>query len=83
MWHSYRKTEPCSSNPVMVFPRQSIKATMTINLVAKLHVIHNQAVNYDLCYLGPCHHGMARRRVADGGDGLQIWGVKGKVVPVL
>jgi hypothetical protein len=21
----------------------------------------------------PCHHGMARPRVADGGDGLQIW----------
>jgi len=23
--------------------------------------------------MGPCHHGMARPRVADGGDGLQIW----------
>jgi hypothetical protein len=23
----------------------------------------------------PCHHGMARPRVADGGDGLQIWKV--------
>jgi len=21
----------------------------------------------------PCHHGMARPRVADGGDSLQIW----------
>jgi hypothetical protein len=21
----------------------------------------------------PCHHGMARPQVADGGDGLQIW----------
>jgi hypothetical protein len=34
-----------------------------------------------LCYIltsthvnvGPCHHGMTRPRVADGGDGLQIW----------
>jgi hypothetical protein len=23
----------------------------------------------------PCHHGMARPRVADGGDGLQTWKV--------
>jgi hypothetical protein len=21
----------------------------------------------------PCHHGMARAQVTDGGDGLQIW----------
>jgi hypothetical protein len=21
----------------------------------------------------PCHHGMARPQVADGGDGLQMW----------
>jgi hypothetical protein len=24
-------------------------------------------------YGGSCHHGLARLRVADGGDGLQIW----------
>jgi len=24
---------------------------------------------------GPCHNGMARPRVADGGDDLQIWRV--------
>jgi hypothetical protein len=24
-------------------------------------------------YVGACHHGMARPRVADGGDGLPIW----------
>jgi hypothetical protein len=23
----------------------------------------------------PCHHGMARPQVADGGEGLQIWRV--------
>jgi hypothetical protein len=28
--------------------------------------------------MGPCHHGMARPRVADGGDGLQIWSVAAK-----
>jgi len=28
-----------------------------------------------LCYVCPCHHGMARPRVAGGGDGLQIWRV--------
>jgi hypothetical protein len=33
----------------------------------------------------PCHHGKARPQVADGGNGLQIWRVKGKgkVVPLL
>jgi len=25
--------------------------------------------------VGPCHHGTTRPRVADGGDGLQIWKV--------
>jgi hypothetical protein len=25
------------------------------------------------CYVGPCHHVMARPQVADGGDHLQIW----------
>jgi len=25
------------------------------------------------CYVGPCHHGIACPRAADGGDGLQIW----------
>jgi hypothetical protein len=30
-----------------------------------------------------CQHGMARPRVADSGDGLQIWRVKkGKAVPL-
>jgi hypothetical protein len=26
----------------------------------------------------PCHQGMARPQVADGGDGLQIWWVAAK-----
>jgi hypothetical protein len=25
------------------------------------------------CYVGPCYHGISRPRVADGGDGLQLW----------
>jgi len=29
---------------------------------------------------GPCHHDMARHRVADGGDGLQIWSVAANIV---
>jgi hypothetical protein len=27
----------------------------------------------DLVKWVPCHHGVARPQVADGGDGLQIW----------
>jgi hypothetical protein len=28
-----------------------------------------------MCVCVPCHHGMARSQVADGGDGLQLWRV--------
>jgi hypothetical protein len=28
----------------------------------------------------PCHHGMASPRVADGGDGLQVWRVGANVL---
>jgi hypothetical protein len=28
----------------------------------------------------PCHHGMARPQVADGGDSLQIWRVAANVL---
>jgi hypothetical protein len=28
----------------------------------------------------PCHHGMARPQVADGGDGLQIWEVAANIL---
>jgi hypothetical protein len=27
-----------------------------------------------------CHHGMARRQVADRGDGLQMWGVAANIL---
>jgi hypothetical protein len=30
--------------------------------------------------MGPCHHGMARPQVADGGDGLQIWRVAANIL---
>jgi hypothetical protein len=28
----------------------------------------------------PCHHGIARPQVADGGDGLQIWRVDANIL---
>jgi hypothetical protein len=28
----------------------------------------------------PCHHGMARPQVAEGGDGLQIWRVAADIL---
>jgi hypothetical protein len=28
----------------------------------------------------PCHHGMARPQVADGGDGFQIWRVAANIL---
>jgi hypothetical protein len=30
--------------------------------------------------MGPCHYGMARRRIADAGDGLQIWTVDANIL---
>jgi hypothetical protein len=34
----------------------------------------------DICDYFPCHHGMARPQVADGGDGLQIWRVAANIL---
>jgi hypothetical protein len=28
----------------------------------------------------PCHHGMARSQVADGGDALQVWRVAANIL---
>jgi hypothetical protein len=36
-------------------------------------ILYSVDVNFP-CYVGPCHHGMARPTVADGGEGLQITG---------
>jgi len=33
-----------------------------------------------LCYVGPCHHDMARPRFADGGEGLQVCRVAANVL---
>jgi hypothetical protein len=32
------------------------------------------------CYVGPCHHGMARPRIADGGYCLQIRSVAANIL---
>jgi len=32
------------------------------------------------CYVGPCHHDIARSRVAGGGDDLQIWRVAANIL---
>jgi hypothetical protein len=54
------------------------------HLIRKLRCRHKRSVmvipstylsQYKKSYLVPCHHGVARPRVADGGDGLQTWRV--------
>jgi len=35
---------------------------------------------YFPCHVGPCHNDMARPRIADGGDGFQIWKVAAKIL---
>jgi hypothetical protein len=46
-------------------------------LVINLH--HKKIKLLNKCFIHvkwvPCHHGMARPQVADGGEGLQIWRV--------
>jgi hypothetical protein len=39
-------------------------------------------INLDIIlpFAGPYHHGMVRRQVADGGDGLQIWRLAAKIL---
>jgi len=32
------------------------------------------------CSVGPCHSGMARPQVADGGDGFQMWRVAANIL---
>jgi hypothetical protein len=47
----------------------------------KLQVLQVSKVNYkrNVRWV-PCHHGMARLQVADGGDGLQIWKVAANIL---
>jgi hypothetical protein len=33
-----------------------------------------------LCYVGTCHHGVVRPRVADGRDTLQTWRVAANIL---
>jgi hypothetical protein len=50
----------------------------------------SMALNSSTCYFNkfqsshvvwvPCHHGMARPLVADGGDGLQLWRVAANIL---
>jgi hypothetical protein len=40
-------------------------------------IANNHLYLYFPCYMGPCHHGMARPLVAGGSDVLQMWKVKG------
>jgi hypothetical protein len=44
---------------------------------------HNASCCYFVfvpCYVSTCHHRIARARVADGGDGLQIWRVDANIL---
>jgi hypothetical protein len=42
----------------------------------------NVKLHYSLSHVRwvPCHHGMARPQVVDGGDGLQIWRVAANIL---
>jgi hypothetical protein len=56
---------------IAVLQLESVSVSFTfINLHSSLNI----TITFP-CYVGPCHHGMARPRVAGGGNGLQIWKV--------
>jgi len=50
-------------------------SSMKINALqgAALHYSWNLNILYRSPYPGTCHHGVARLRIAEGGDVLQIW----------
>jgi len=50
-------------------PRIKILSRSHTNLIFK---VFGRLREHKPCYVGPCHHGMTRPQVADGGDGLQI-----------
>jgi hypothetical protein len=48
-------------------------------LVARCRINSNNSNNIHVKWV-PCHHGMARPQVADGGDGRQIWRVAANIL---
>jgi hypothetical protein len=46
-----------------------------LDLIAAVQDIGREIFVFFIFRWVPCHHGMARPQVADGGDGLQIWRV--------
>jgi len=50
------------------------------NRFSVFHFKLNTLLVFKPFYAGPCHLGMARPRVADGGDGLQIWRVAANIL---
>jgi len=58
--------------------RRIINVQLPISASSQAVSLRIQNVNISpaiLCYVGTCHHGMVRPRVAVGGDGFQIWWV--------
>jgi hypothetical protein len=45
-----------------------------------IHKLNTYVVRICVMLVSPCHHGMARRRVVDGGDGLQMWRVDANIL---
>jgi hypothetical protein len=58
----------------------SVVSDTLIELTPKLNPYYIQWLPWNLVKWVPCCHGMARPRVADGGDGLQIWRVAANIL---
>jgi hypothetical protein len=59
---------------------ETAESSETLVPTIKLHAVTSQDIVILICITVrshvrwvPCHHGMARPQVADGGDALQVW----------
>jgi hypothetical protein len=64
----------------MLMGQNSLQSTAG-SFLRSMQLIHNKQNGFRYLYRWvPCHHGMARAQVADGGNGLQIWSVAANIL---
>jgi len=51
----------------------SLLSTLSVESLTKMFL-------FSPCYVGPCHHCMARPQVVDEGHGLKIWSVTANIL---
>jgi hypothetical protein len=70
--YKYWQNYSCVYFKIYGHGQQAVRQKTDLNCSKHSFYIHVEWV--------PCHHGMERPQVADGGDGLQIWRVAANVL---